>query len=291
MANNNLDAPRARDVAKIGLALGGGGARGLAHIAILEAFDELGVKPDMIAGSSMGAIVAVAYASGLKAHDIRSYALDVLRTRAEIAKRLFSGKRSDFLKLLDVNLRAPALIDGARLLDLFMPPGVADTFEQLKLKVLVVATDYYARSEKIFEHGALRPAVAASIALPGFLTPRIADDRLLIDGAIVNPLPFDRLSGHVDVTVAVDVTGGPVGNGSQIPNNVDLLFRTTQIMQHQIVAAKLQAMPVDILIQPDVDQFRVLDFHKVRAIFAAAEPAKEDMKRALEKVLERGGPA
>ncbi len=271
----------------IGLALGGGGARGLAHIVMLEAFDELGLKPDVIAGSSMGALVAAAYASGIPALEIRKHALDALKSRTEIARRLFGGRAGDIFKLIEISPRVPALVDGARLIELFLPAGVADDFAKLEIPLIVVATDYYARKERLFENGALRPALAASIALPGIMTPRVVERRVMIDGSIVNPLPFDKLVPHADHIVAIDVTGGPAGVSHKIPNNIDLLFRTNQIMQHQIVEAKLQAMPVDIIIRPDVGDFRVLEFHKVRQILKAAEPAKDELKQALENLTAR----
>jgi len=271
---------------KIGLALGGGGARGLAHIPMLEVFDELGIKPAVIAGSSIGALAAAGYASGLTGSDIRVHALEALKSRREIAKRLVGKRAGDFFKLLEFSSRTTARIDGMHLLDLFLPPGVNEDFSELKIPLIVVATDYYARKEKIFETGPLRKALSASIALPGLFAPCHADGRLLIDGGIVNPLPFDKLMSRADHIIAIDVTGGPVENVDRPPNNADLVFRSSQIMQRQITKARLQLMPIDILIAPDVDRFRVLEFHKVKEILAASEPAKDEFKRKLEVLME-----
>jgi NTE family protein len=177
----------------------------------------------------------------------------------------------------------PFLIDGERLLDRLWPEAVPERFEDLALPLEVVATDYHARAEAAFTAGPLGPAVAASIAIPSVIRPVRLAERLLVDGGAVNPLPFDRLIGRADIIVAVDVTGGPPPPGGRSPVGFDLMFGTLQIMQAAIVAAKLKIYRPEIVVRPAVDRFRVLDFFDARAILAAAAPAKDELKRELER--------
>lgn len=269
---------------RIGIALGGGGARGLAHIVVLEAFDELGIAPARIAGSSIGAMVGAAYASGIPAKDIRDHALAALKSRRGALRRLISESGPTVFTLLNPQRASFALLDGEMLLDVFWPVGIARKFEELKIPLTVSTTDYYARKERVFDQGLLRDAVSASIALPGLMSPRRIDGRVLFDGGIMNPLPSNHLT-DVDITIGIDVTGGPIENGDIIPAVGDMFFRSLQLMQHAITEGQLALRPLDILIRPAVDSYRVLDFFKVKEIVPAAEPAKDELKRKLEAVL------
>jgi NTE family protein len=268
----------------IAIALGGGGARGLAHIVALEALDELGVRPALIAGTSMGAVIGAAYASGMPAKALRCYVLDTLRDRAQVLARLLQariGRLSDLVR----GLGNPVLIDGEKFLDLFWPEAVPDRFEDLTLPFVAIATDYYGRCEAVLGSGPLVTAVAGSMAIPGLIRPVEAGGRVLVDGGAVNPLPFDHLVGKADIIVAVDVSGGPALEGRGLPDGFEAMFGAAQIMQNAIVAEKLKARGPDVLIRPVVEGFRALDFFKAKAILNGAELAKEEMKRALDAAL------
>src|SRR4051794_17972815 len=266
------------------LALGAGGARGLAHIVVLEAFDELGLAPAAIAGASMGAVVGAAYAAGMPAREIRRHVGHLLRDRASLMSALIAARVG---RLTDVisGFGNPLLVDAERLLDRLWPDAVPEHFADLRLPFQAIATDYFARSEVVFGEGPLLPAVAASIAIPGLIRPVRIGDRLLVDGGAVNPLPFDHLIGRADVLVAVDVTGGPSPNPSRAPGGFDVMFGALQIMQGAIVAAKLKIYRPQIVVRPAGERFRLLDFFEARAILAAAEPAKDELKRELERHL------
>jgi len=132
-------AREARKPPSIALALGAGGARGLAHIAVLEALDEMGLAPIAIAGTSIGAIIGAAYAAGMKATRIRAHALSVLRNRTKVFGSLFEARVG---RLGDLFARGnPVLLDGERLLDRFWPDEVPDAFEDLVIPFTAVATD------------------------------------------------------------------------------------------------------------------------------------------------------
>lgn len=272
----------------IALALGGGGARGLAHILMLEVFDELGLKPNVIAGTSIGAIFGAAYASGLSAKVIRAHTEEVLGSRTlGLARLLISARSEPILKILNVLPVHASLLAPEPLLDLVLPSRLARDFAQLHIPLKIVATDFYAQEQVVIDSGPLRSAVAASMALPAIFTPVVrARDQLLMDGGLVNPLPFDVLNGAADIVVAIDVSGASTGPGKRIqPTAFEALIASSQILQRSIVREKLKAQQPDIYIDVDVDAFNVLGFHKFRDILTAAETAKAQLRRQLQRVL------
>jgi NTE family protein len=272
--------------ASVALALGGGGARGLAHIVVLEALDELGLRPRAIAGTSIGAIVGAAYAAGMSGKDIRAHALSLTRRRSEVMGRLLKARVGRFADILSRGLVNPVMIDAELFLDLFWPKGVPERFEDLALPFTAVATDFRARCELALSAGPLAPAVAASMAIPGLIRPVEVAGRILIDGGAVNPLPYDLLFGTADVVIAVDVLGGPSERELRSPSPFAAMFGAAQIMQIAITQEKLKARAPDLLLQPAVGTFSILDFFKLGQIMRAAEPVKEELKRGLARSLE-----
>jgi NTE family protein len=270
----------------IALALGGGGARGLAHIAVLEAFDELGLKPVAIAGTSIGAMIGAAYAAGMTGSAIRAHALDVVRDRATLMAALI-GARAGRLADVLAGFGNPLLVDAEKFLDRLWPAKVPERFEGLPVPLTVIATDYDSRSEAVFNAGPLLPAVAGSIAIPGLVRPVRHGGRILVDGGAVNPLPFDHLIGRADILVAVDVTGGPSPQASRAPSSFEVMFGTLQIMQGAIVAAKLKIYRPEIVVRPAVNRFRVLDFFEARAVLSAADAVKDELKRELARHFQK----
>jgi NTE family protein len=284
MADTLESAPIASQpsVPSVGLALGGGGARGLAHIPVLEAFDELGLKPSIIAGASVGAIIGAAYASGMEARQIRTHADDVLGRWTEIARHLFTTTSRSLLEQLPLRPFSTALIKPETLMEAMLPASLKKDFGALDLPLKIVATDYHAQAPYVMESGALLPAVAASIALPALFKPVEHDGRILLDGGLTNPLPFDLIE-PADVTVASHVLGGPSAErGSGSPSSLEAAIASSQIMQNAIVREKLKAHAPDIVLRPNVDRFRVLEFYRVREILRAAAPIKDELKRALD---------
>ncbi len=271
----------------IGLALGAGGARGFAHIMLLEALDELGVKPVAIAGSSMGAVIGAAYAAGLTGKELRAHTLGLMRNRTSFMAQVLRarvGRFSDLLSGLGAN---PVLMDGERLLDLFWPVQVPDRFEQLAIPFTAVATDFHGRREVLFESGPLAPAVAGSMAIAGLVKPVSADGMYLIDGGVTNPLPYRALLGRAAVIVACDVSRGPMLETHVSPNPFQAMIGAGQILQRAITAEMLKADAPDVMLAPQVQGFNALDFFKAAQIFGAADHLREDLKRALGKELER----
>ncbi|WP_293867040.1 patatin-like phospholipase family protein [uncultured Alsobacter sp.] len=281
---------RARTPAKgtVALALGGGGARGLAHIVALEVLDDLGVRPAAIVGTSMGAIVGAAYAAGVSGQDLRKHALDRLKDRAKAMALLLQARVGRITDIFSRGLGAnPVLLDGEKVLDLFWPEAVPDLFSDLAIPFSAVATDYTARVQTVFDTGPLVTGVGASMAIPGLIRPVLAGGHVYVDGGVVNPLPFDLLAGQADIVVAVDVAGGAhAAETSQAPGAFEAMLGSAQIMQGAIVAEKLKATQPDILVRPAVGGFRALDFFRARQILQAAEASREGLKRDIAAAFE-----
>jgi NTE family protein len=266
------------------LVLGVGGARSLAQIAAIEALDEMGLRPAAIAGSSFGALIGAAYAAGMTGKQMRRHAIALAHDRGGILARLNAARAAPLAQWLTAPFGNPVLIDAAKFCDLFLPPAVPDDFAKLTVPLTVVATDLHGRCEVAFSSGALKPAVAASMAIPGLFRPVEIDGRVLVDGAAVNPLPFDAVRGRADVTVAIDCAGGP-DETQGIPGPWDALFTTVTIMGQSIVSEKLKAGGgPELVIRPNVGAFRLLDFFSASAILRTAESAKQEVKEGLREL-------
>ncbi len=267
----------------VAVALGGGGARGLAHVLMLEALDELGIKPVAIAGTSIGAIFGAAYASGLSAREIRAHCDVILGERLGLLRELFAARTGSLLSLFSTR---SALLDPAALLEVLMPRNLALDFAGLAIPLQVVASDFYAQQPVVFASGPLRRAVAASMALPVIFQPVMHEGRALIDGGLVNPLPFDLLAGKADIIVAIDVSGTPVPHDKRAyPSATEALWATAFIFERSIIREKLRSQAPDVLIEAGTGHFQVLDFLRFHDILTAAQPAKERFKTALTRVL------
>lgn len=271
---------------RIGLALGGGGARGLAHIAMLEAFDELGVRPDIIAGTSIGALYGAAYASGISGKDLRDHTRLILGQRFGLIRDLVNATAQPFQRLIGVFGRRNAILDPLTMLEVILPKDVKSDFAECQIPIKIVASDFYDQEPRVFTEGALRPAVAASMALPVIFQPVMDQGKALIDGGLTNPLPFDLLMGEADIVVAIDVSGVPVPNSRRPdPTAFEALFSSAFLFEHTIIREKLKSAQPDILINAGTSHYQVLDFLKFDQILEAAAPAKEKLKQQLTRVL------
>jgi NTE family protein len=270
----------------IGLALGGGGARGLAHILMLEVFDELGLRPKIIAGTSIGALYGAAYAAGLPAREIRQLTEAALGRRLDLLRVLIGARAEPILKFLRVLPVRRALLNPEQVLASLLPPAMPQEMHDLGIPLQILATDFYEQEQVVITHGPLRSAVAASIALPALFSPVVREGRVLMDGGLVNPLPFDTLKGEADLIVAIDVSGATIGPGQHMqPTPFNAIISSSQILQRSIVREKLKAQQPDVYIDVDVAEYSVLDFHRYQKILAAAVPAQEQLRRQLKRIL------
>nr|WP_178119092.1 patatin-like phospholipase family protein [Agrobacterium rubi] len=264
--------------------MGGGGARGICHINIVEALDELGIRPTAIAGSSIGSIIGAGMAAGMSGRDIREYTLELMGKKGSVANKLWSLGPASMrhavfgFRLGQFNLEL--------VLDALLPSAMPKTFEGLKIPMKVTATDYYAQSEVIVETGDLRQALAASSAIPALFMPIRMNDRIMIDGGIFNPVPYDHLLDKADIVIAVDVVGGPEGDGTTMPSRFESLFGASQLMMQSVISLKLRMHPPHIFLRPPVNRFKVLDFRKAHEILAESQVSKDDLKRQIEMQVE-----
>lgn len=266
---------------KIGLALGGGGAKGLAHILMLQTLDKFGIRPCAIAGTSIGAIMGTLYASGASGNQIYAGITDLVampRNLREIfeAKQIFA-----WLEYFDLDIGRGSIFQVDKFLDELEEVIGVRNFEELPTPLKVVATDFWAREEVVFDRGPIIPAVAASFALPGIFRPVVDGNRVLIDGGSVNPLPYDLLQNECDFIIAIDVMGKRSPDEDLLPSYIESLFNTFQISAKSILREKFKRRPPDVYIEVEVEGVRVLEFHKVDDIMNQAEPAR----KRLEKVL------
>lgn len=286
---------------KIGLALGGGGARGLAHIWAIKAIEELGLNVDIIAGTSIGAVIGAAHASGISGDDILDYVDENMKNAGKIAGQIFSASPSELVDLL--NPFQPALINGLKLIDILMPDGFANDFNELKIPLKIMTTNFYEGAEHIITKGDLKLAVAASMAIPAMFRPIIIDENVYIDGAYANPVPYNAILDECNFSIAINVNGRPINDKPikakrkitakakakaledaekmQIPNSRDVLYASNQLMQNAIMTEKLKISAPNIYVNAPIDQFKVMDFHKAQEILQATKPMKDELKRKI----------
>jgi NTE family protein len=217
---------------------------------------------------------------------IRAHAEQILSQRLDIARLLFAARAEPIMKFFNVLPVRFALLKPEQLLESVLPSRVARNFAQLQIPLRVVATDFYAQEQVVLSQGALRTAIAASMALPAIFAPVVSEGRTLMDGGLVNPLPFDVIRAEADITVAIDVSGASTGPGKHPqPSAFSALMSSSQILQRSIVREKLKVDQPDIYIDVEVDEFHVLQFHRFRAVLEAAMPAKDKLRRQLLRVL------
>ena len=269
---------------KIGLALGGGSARGLAHIPMLEVFDELGLKPSIIAGSSIGALIGAGYAGGMTAREIRERAEMLLANRLGAMRYIFGARKTRLSDLLALRGLASLHVQGEKLVDLALPDHLPVNIEDMPITFKVVTTNYDLMTEHVFESGPMLRAVAASIAIPGVILGPVIDGHIHVDGGITNPLPFDHAREGMDIVIAIDVTGRPRKPAGKHHSNMELAIGSLLIMFRQVANLKRAISPPDIYVESLMD-FSAGDFFKLPELLKAAEPAKDQLKRELEKQI------
>lgn len=266
------------------LALGSGGARGLAHIAILEALDELGLKPVAIAGTSIGAMIGAAYAAGMSGKALRRHVTGLAYAPTDVVRRLMGARAMPLTKVFAAPFSNPILIDADKFCAAFLPEEIPDDFAKLQIPLTLIAADLRARQEVVFSQGPLRPAVAASMAIPGLVRPMEIDGRVLVDGGAVDPLPFAHLRGRAEVIVAVDCSGER-GDPSTVPGPWECVFAAIAVMSKTIVAEKLKHGAPDLVLRPNVGFFGMLDFLQAGAILRIAEQIKPEAKDKLAELI------
>jgi len=275
---------------RLGLVLGSGSARGWAHIGVIRALVAGGIEPDIICGCSAGAFVGAAYANG----DLQRLEQWVLALR-----------RRDVLALLDLGLKG-GLIKGHKLVDLFAQFFVERDFTQLAKPFACVATDLESGHEVWLREGSVAAAVRASIALPGLFAPAICEGRVLVDGALVNPVPVSlcRAMG-AEIVIAVDLGSDLVGRFRRdvprtpglfdrlrgesvrdaVPSLLEVLSASLNIMQARITRSRLAGEPADVLIAPRLSRIGLMDYQRGDEAIAEGAAAVDRQWPAIRHAL------
>lgn len=270
---------------RIGVALGGGSARGLTHIPYIEAMDELGLKPSVISGTSIGALIGAGWANGMTGWELREHSFEVLGTLRTIAGRLWATQIRGIGGLLKNGISMQ--LDAASIVDAFTPDGFPQDFKDLKVPLHVVATDFQSWHQVVFNSGALKPAIAGSIAIPSLFRPVTYNNHILVDGGVVNPLPLDQADIDTDFLIGIDVVGDPsIALTKTDHKALDIWFGSAQIMMHALTAHMMAAYPPDIYIRPHVANFGAMEFWRVREIITQSESEKDRFKRMLAQKVE-----
>ena len=279
----------------VGLAVGGGAAFGVGHVGLLKVFEDHDIPVDLIAGTSMGSIIAVGYAAGISPAKM-----------LDISARI--GTKPTTLSVLDFTLAGPGLLAGNRLIAIFSPfLGPIERFEELRFPCRVVTTDIETGERVSIGDGSLVGACRASCSVPLIWVPPRRGDRTLVDGALVDPVPAEvvREMGG-DLCIAVNAVP-PVekgvtnaltrlwrrvnalnplsyrGDSRHLPNTMDIFMNTIQILQHEL--GKFRAISADVTITPNLTEFTWIEFYKTKDLIErgaeAAEKALPQIKRLL----------
>ena len=297
---------------KLGLALGSGSSRGWAHIGVIRALEERGVKPDIICGTSIGALVGGAYAAG-ELDKLEQWVTGIAWTTV--------------VRLMDLTWRG-GLIRGTRLFTLFGTILQDRDIGDLPIPYGAVATELQSGRELWLRHGKLLEAVRASCAMPGLLTPVVRDGAVLVDGGLVNPVPVSMCRAlGADLVVAVDLSWGKLGpyrrskerdavleedpswlerivprwaqrkekpqdpsivkqeEAPSIPSLFSVFLTALDIVEMRVARSRLAGEPADVLITPLLPDFATMDFHRAKEAIEEGRAAVERMGPLLKQVL------
>ena len=269
---------------RVGLALGGGGAKGLAHILMLETLDELGIRPQVIAGTSIGAIIGAAYAAGLTGKQIRAQVEQFFAKEDE--DRLFSLPKSiRWLDFIDPAFASGGLLDSSDFIAWLGEVLPAGNFKDLQIPLKVITADLMTGREVIVESGALLPALKASMAVPGVFPPVKVNGYSLVDGGVANPLPYDRIQDECDIVIAVDVSGSRDAAADEALSSMGVLFQSFSVMSSNILIEKLKQQRPTVYVRPDIRNVRILEFYKAREVFAQAHAAQHRFRKDLNRAM------
>lgn len=287
---------------RVGLVLGGGGARGIAHVGVLKVLEELRVPVDLVVGTSMGAIVGGLYAAGLSPDSMVGWLEnadwdDLFRDQPSYSRLSFRRKEAvrEYPIPLEVGLGSAGLqlpnglvagqkLNAALRSMTFHAARVAD-FDSLAIPFRAVATDLETGGMVVLGEGDLVDAIRASMSAPGVFTPYPVGDRLLVDGGLVSNVPV-RVACDLgaEIVIAVDV-GARLADRSELHSMVDLTMQVTRIMTRSGATEELRILgPDDILVSPDVEDMSATAFDRSMDALAAGEAAARRMSDRLRRL-------
>jgi len=285
---------------RIGLALGSGSSRGWAHIGAIRALEARGVKPDLICGTSIGALVGAVYASN-QLDQLEQWVTGLAWTQV--------------VRLMDLTWKG-GLIRGQRLFNLFRATFQDREIAELEIPFGAVATELSSGREIWLRHGKLLDVVRASIAMPGLFTPVVRDGVMLVDGGLVNPVPVSMCRAlGAEIVIAIDLSWGKLGPYRSMGHNLPAppleepswlgrllgagktpaapplpsifeVFNTAlDIVEQRVARSRLAGEPADVLITPLLPNFRTMEYHRAKEAIAEGHAAVERMAPLLQQVI------
>ncbi len=291
---------------KIGLALGGGGAKGFAHIGVLHAFKDAGIECDVVTGTSVGALVGASYAAG---------------RLLELEEKSAKIKLVEIPKLLSPTWSKKGMFSGKNILELFGEIIPVNNIEELSIKFAAVAADLESSSTVVFSSGEISKALRASISIPAIFTPVLDGGRVLVDGGVLEPLPIAQARElGAEYIIAIDLFGNENtseslktqkevfpeginsalnyfktlsekfllssdGEGEATPHIISIIEKTLSLSQKQLTELRLKEYPPDIIISPPVANVGVLDFHQGAPVIEIGRKAAEEIIPKIKEAI------
>jgi len=275
----------------LGLALGGGGSRGVAHIGALQALHSSGISPDIIAGTSSGSTIGAMYAATLDPFWIenrfrkfmetdlffkfRSGSLIDGRNEETFLEKVTTKVKQHYMVALGLNKSFVAKREVIKKAVNFLVP--CNAFSELKIPMEIVAVDIQSGEEIIYHEGDLKESIIQSSSIPGFFEPTLKDEKIIVDGGVSSPIPIETLKNKVSIIMAVDITNNML-KPLKSPNMIEIM-RRSDIITSLKLKAKLSS-EADILVKPDVAGIHWSDFENFNKLLYSG-------KSAMEKILNR----
>src|SRR5690606_12489365 len=204
---------------------------------------------------------------------------------SEVAKRMWQTRPAHWGELLKGGLRV-SQFNIEKLLDVFLPTSFPENVEELKRPMSITAADFHAAREVRIRDGNLHSAIAASCAIPPVFAPVRREGRILVDGGLLNPVPFDLLFDEADIVIGIDVVRAPVGPDDYMPTTFEAVIGANQLTMCSIIENKFRIRPPHVFIRPNVERIGLLDFLKFEQILQQSADIRDELKRALELTVE-----
>ena len=254
----------------IGLALGGGAARGFAHIGVIKVLEANGIKPQIIVGTCAGSVIGAIYATGISGNELQQIAIELDEATIADWTNPFSGKLGGMIKGDALQSKINQLVKNR-------------TIDQMKIPLGIVATDLKTGNPILFQRGDTGQAVRASSSVPGVFMPTIIQGKEYVDGGLTSPVPikFTKNLG-ADIVIAVNISSDP--SDQKVSGVLGTLLQTTTIMGRSITTWELPL--ADVVIVPQLPQMKSTDFQSRNAAILAGEIAMQHQIMTLKNKIE-----
>jgi NTE family protein len=269
---------------QFGLALGGGGVKGLAHIGLLKLLDELEIPIDTVAGTSMGAILGGLYASGMRGEEIEERVRAHIINKGEGLKAIYKKRRQllRWAKVFKFERARGGFVAADGLFEHLFSELVNLTFEELPKHFCAIACDFHSGQEVILKEGNLLDAIRASMAVPGVFAPQKIGNQLLVDGGLVNNLPCSQVS-DCKFSIGSDVTALPKQRN---PKPLQVISGAFSIMLENSTRQNLKQASPNLLFKADTDGIDIFDFHKIAEVLAIGDKAADEIRPRLKNICQ-----